>query len=140
MMTGNDPHVKKQLREGLSGLIGARKPRLVILFGSVAKGRTHEESDIDLGFLFDSPIDIIELTNQVTRALKTDRVDVVDLRRASPLLRYEAARKGQVLYEREAGEFMQFLSLSYRMYVDTKKLRDAQEMVIRRFLRARGRG
>lgn len=131
--------VKKDIKQGLAKLIEERRPRLVVLFGSLAEGKMREESDIDLGFLFDGPVDAVELTNEVTVALRTDNIDVVDLRRASPLLRYEAARKGEVLYQREPGEFRQFYSLSYRMYVDTKKLRDAQGVGIRRFLVARDR-
>jgi hypothetical protein len=42
-------------------------------------------SDIDLAFMFESPTDILELTNRVIRLLHADTVDVVDLRRASPL-------------------------------------------------------
>jgi hypothetical protein len=100
----------------------------------VASGKAHGKSDIDLGFQFDSPVDVVELTNRATRLMGRDDVDVVDLRRASPLLRYAAAQKGIVLYEREPGLFTRFYSLSYRMYVDTKKLRDARDTTIRRFL------
>jgi uncharacterized protein len=138
-MIGNALSVKKDIKESLTKLIEERKPRLVILFGSLAHGKTHKRSDIDLGFLFDGPIDIVDLTNEVTQLLKTDKVDVVDLRRGSPLLRFAAAQGGEVLYEREPGEFIQFYSLSYRMYVDTKKLREAQDLVIERFLQSRGR-
>ncbi len=76
----------------------------------------------------------MDLVNRVTRMLGSDNVDVVDLRRASPLLRYAAAQKGIALYEREPGSFIRFYSLSYRMYVDTKKLRQARARAIERFL------
>jgi predicted nucleotidyltransferase len=108
--------------------------QLVLLFGSIAKGSVHTKSDIDLGFLLDKPIDVLTLTNEVTKLLHSDRVDVVDLRRASPLLKFCAAQKGKVLYERSGGLFNQFFSLAFRMYVDTKKLRDAQGEMIRDFL------
>jgi predicted nucleotidyltransferase len=108
--------------------------QLVLLFGSIAKGSVHGKSDIDLGFLFDEPVDVLTLTNEVTKLLHSDRVDVVDLRRASPLLRFCAAQKGKVLYERSEGLFNQFFSLAFRTYVDTKKLRDAQGEMIRDFL------
>ncbi len=111
-----------------------RPLELVVLFGSLAVGRLHKESDIDVGFLFDRSADVMDLVNRVTRMLGSDNVDVVDLRRASPLLRYAAAQKGIALYEREPGSFIRFYSLSYRMYVDTKKLRQARARAIERFL------
>jgi hypothetical protein len=103
------------------------------------KRKAHGKSDVDIGFLFDGPVDIVALTNEVSRLLRRDEVDVVDLGPASPLLKFHAAKGGVVLYEREPGLFMQFYSLSYRMYVDAKKLRDARDRSIERFLRSGGR-
>jgi uncharacterized protein len=129
----------KEIGKRLSGLSVDRTLQLLLLFGSLATGKGHGRSDVDVGFLFDGPVDILDLTNKVTRILGSDNVEVVDLRRASPLLRFAAARKGIVLYERDPGLFSRFYSLSYRMYVDTKKLRDARDTVIRRFLQSGGR-
>lgn len=112
--------------------------RLVLLFGSMASGKMHGRSDIDLVFLYDAPADILSLTNSVIRLLHTDTVDVIDLKRASPLLTYSAAKSGRLLYERAEGEFAMFVSLAFRRYVDTKKLRDMQSISIRQFLEARG--
>jgi predicted nucleotidyltransferase len=122
------------VKERLAPLFRREGPQLVLLFGSMAKGSVHGKSDIDLGFLFDEPVDVLALTNEVVKLLHSDRVDVVDLRRASPLLKFSAAKKGTVLYERSDGLFNQFLSLAFRMYVDTKKLRDARRQMIRDFL------
>jgi len=123
------------IKDRLTPLFRKEGVQLVLLFGSIAEGSVHRKSDIDLGFLFDEPIDVLSLTNEVTKLLHSDRVDVVDLRRASPLLKFCAAQKGKVLYERSDGLFNQFFSLAFRMYVDTKKLRDAQGEMIRDFLK-----
>ncbi|MDO8140342.1 MAG: nucleotidyltransferase domain-containing protein [Candidatus Brocadiales bacterium] len=111
--------------------------RLVLLFGSTATGNVHKKSDIDLAFLFDKPVDILALTNKIIRLLHTDNVDVVDLRRASPLLKYSAVKGGKPIYEKEPGIFNEFYSLAFRMYADTKKLRDAQAASIKHFLKSR---
>jgi predicted nucleotidyltransferase len=128
----------EQIRERLTPLYGDSSLQLVLLFGSVASQRTRPGSDIDLAFLFDSPIDILSLTNRVIRLLHADNVDVVDLHHAAPLLKYSVARTGKVVYERRPGVFAGFCSLAFRMYADTKKLRDARERAIKGFLSSRG--
>ena len=128
----------EEIRNRLSPLFADEGLRLILLFGSVATGKVNKKSDIDLAFLFDKPIDMLALTNRVIRLLRTDNIDVIDLRRASPLLKYSAVRHGKPLYEREPGMFNEFYSLAFRMYVDTGKLRDAQAKAIQQFLKARG--
>jgi hypothetical protein len=63
---------------------------------------------------------------------------VIDLKHASPLLKYSVAQKGRPLYEKSPGIFNEFYSLAFRMYVDTRKLRDARETAIKYFLESRG--
>lgn len=83
-------------------------------------------------------MDLVELTNQVIILTHRNEADVVDLRRASPLLAMEVVRHGRVLYERSPGLYAQFCSLAYRRYLDTAKLREGQKQVIASFLRERG--
>ena len=128
-----------EIKEKLSPLFREEALQIVLLFGSQSSGQVHPESDIDLGFLYDEPLDILDLTNKVTRLLHKDRVDVVDIRRANPLLCYSAVRQGKLLFERSPGLFHGFYSLSFRRYIDTKKLRDARQRAIDNFLEARGR-
>jgi predicted nucleotidyltransferase len=128
----------EEIRKSLTPLFLDEGLLLVLLFGSVATGGTHRRSDIDLAFLYDKPADVLVLTNAVIRLLETDKVDVVDLRRASPLLKLSAAKHGKVLYEKTPGVYHEFYSLAFRMHSDTKKLRDAQAQSIRSFLETRG--
>lgn len=126
------------LKDKLSPIFKEKGLRLIILFGSAVSGKINKNSDIDIAFLFDDPVDILKLTNTVIRLLHTDNVDVVDLRRASPLLKFSAIKKGKPLYEREPGIFNEFSSLAFRRYIDTKKLREANAIVINNFLKERG--
>jgi len=137
-MTGSKAYLIYEIREKLAPLFKEPGLQMVLLFGSLVSGPTHRESDIDLGFLFDGPVDLSDLTNGVINLLHTDKVDVIDLRRASPLLSFSAALEGELLYERTPGQFNAFFSLSFRRYVDTKKLRDAQQRAIQHFLKEKG--
>ena len=107
---------------------------LIVLFGSAASGRARSRSDVDVAVLNRGGADLDALFLALAPRLKTDRLDLVDLRRAGPLLAFEVARSGVVLFERSPGVFRQFQSLASRRYADTKKLRDAQRRSIQVFL------
>ena len=130
--------IVEEIRERLAPLFKEKDLRLILLFGSAVTGAMHKKSDIDLAFLFDKSIDILSTTNRVIRLLQTDKVDVIDLKHASPVLRYSVAEKGKLLYERSAGMFFEFYLLAFKEYVDTRKLREARERAIRDFLESRG--
>lgn len=129
----------EQIQERLTPLYEDEGLRFVLLFGStLSEGAQHPHSDIDLAFSFEQPVDLLDLSNRIIRLLRTDNVDVIDLKRASPLLQFSAAKTGTLLYERSPGLFATFYSLAFRRYVDTKKLRDAQAEAVSAFLRERG--
>jgi predicted nucleotidyltransferase len=112
--------------------------QMIVVFGSTVSGLRGPESDLDLALLADTPLDLVAVTTDVIRLLHTDHVDVVDLRRASPLLAMEVARHGRLIYERQPGLHVEFVSLAFRRYVDTQKLRDAQKDAIHRYLASKG--
>ena len=72
---------------------------VLLLFGSRARGDVHARSDWDLGYLANPDLDAPALLAAIVEIVGSDRVDLVDLSRASGLLRYRAARDGQVLFE-----------------------------------------
>ena len=72
---------------------------LLLLFGSRGRGEAQAESDWDFGYLATEALDVTTLLGVIVESVGTDRVDLVDLRRASGLLRYRAARDGRVVYE-----------------------------------------
>jgi uncharacterized protein len=111
---------------------------LVVLFGSVARGRPRPDSDLDIAVGCDGPAGPDALYLLLAPRLATSLLDLVDLRRASSLLAFQVARHGQVLYERDAGAFRSFQSLASRRYCDTDKLRRAQRRSIHAFLERQG--
>lgn len=121
-----------ELGERLRPLFEDASLRLVILFGSLARGDAGEAGDIDIAVDSDDAVDIVELTNRIIRLLHEDAVDVVDLRSASPVLKARIGEEGLPLYEREPGSFARFRSLAWRRWVDTGKLRRLQQEQLRR--------
>lgn len=111
----------------MASLFEEEELQIVLLFGSIVQGRIHKRSDIDVAFLFDRPADILPLTNRVTQLLQSDKIDLVDLRCASPLLKFSVAREGRLLYERAPGLFNAFSSLVFRRYGDTNENGDTSQ-------------
>ena len=112
--------------------------QLLVLFGSAARGRARLGSDIDLAVRCDGPADLDAFYLALAPRLGTDRLDVVDLHRAGPLLGMAVARTGRLLFEREPGAFREFQSLASRRYCDTDKLRRARRRAIHAFLEREG--
>ena len=86
----------RRIAQGTPGLSA------LLLFGSRARGEARPGSDWDFAFL-GGGVDPDRLRLDLARALATDAVDLVDLTRASALLRYRVARDGVVLFEAAPG-------------------------------------
>jgi uncharacterized protein len=94
--------------------------KLLVLFGSRARGDCQESSDWDFAMLFDEDLrqqyevgggwNCCQSSIVLQRLLRLgdDEMDWVDLKTASELLAHAIARDGVVLYEREPGLFESF--------------------------------
>jgi uncharacterized protein YutE (UPF0331/DUF86 family)/predicted nucleotidyltransferase len=82
--------------------------QLLVLFGSRARGDAHAASDWDFGYLATPAADITGLLAALVEIAGTDRIDLVDLARASGVLRFRAARDGQVVHEHTPGRWSEF--------------------------------
>ncbi|HEY3358496.1 MAG TPA: nucleotidyltransferase domain-containing protein [Polyangia bacterium] len=108
---------------------------LAVLFGSVAAGRGGPASDVDIGVLAGArelPVQArLDLAVALERVLRRE-VDLVDLGRATPLLRFEAAR-GVCLFEREPGAFGDFVARALLEFDDVRvHLRRCATALLRR--------
>jgi uncharacterized protein len=77
------------------------RPVVVYLFGSAAAGQRRPESDVDLAFLSAQPVasaEVFQAQVRLAEALGSD-VDLVDLARATAVLRKEVLATGRVLLE-----------------------------------------
>jgi predicted nucleotidyltransferase len=95
---------------------------LLLLFGSRARGDSHARSDWDLGFLAGPGFDVDGFLARAVSRLGSDQVDLVDLARASGLLRFRAAGEGRVLYESEPGRFDRFWIEAVSFWCDARPI------------------
>jgi predicted nucleotidyltransferase len=106
---------------------------LAYLFGSLSQGRPAQ--DIDLA-LYTRDIPVFRLRAAITECLGTERIDLVDLKRASPVLRFEIIRTGQPLYVADALFQERFELETIHLYRDTAPLRRQQREYLKRRMRA----
>jgi predicted nucleotidyltransferase len=115
----------------LKALCDQFRLELVILFGSRTTGTTHAESDTDVGVVVAeygklSPAQLLELQFRLSQVIKPGQIDLVDLGRASGLLRHIACEKGRLLFEGKPGAFARFRVQAWNQFQD-------ERMQIRRF-------
>jgi predicted nucleotidyltransferase len=125
------------VRLAVADLARAEGIRLAVLFGSLARGEQHPR-DVDIALLGDGGLDLVDLTNRLTPVLRTQHVDLADLRGADPLLMALVARDGVALFEATPGEFDRFASLAARRFADTAKFREAERLYIADFIQRHG--
>lgn len=111
------------------------RPTLVVRFGSTVTGRARPDSDIDIGVLCERELTLDERGQIVVdlarrHGLPEDRIDLVDLRTANPILLHEAAENGELL-EGDPDDFLHFRVSAWKVYHDTAKLRRARERNLR---------
>ena len=112
----------------LPPLLARQGVTLAYLFGSLAKGTL--ERDVDLALL--SPlIPPSALRETLVMHLGTQRLDIVDLAQAPPLLRFEILRTGRLLYVANADVQRRFTLETLRLYRDTQPLRTRQSHILR---------
>ena len=110
--------------------------RLAVLFGSRARGDARADSDVDIGVIGPQGEDLLALAAELGRVAGM-RVDLIDLRRAGPLLAFAVAREGRPLIDPTGTEFPAFASLAARRYADTAKFRKLERESLLRFARER---
>ncbi len=98
----------------------ARHPglRLVVLFGSRARGDATVASDWDIAYLASDRVDRDDLLTDLVRTLDIERIDLVDLDRAGGLVRFCVARDGIVVFESEPDVFARFWNDAVHFWCD----------------------
>lgn len=133
-----------------------RRPEIVAtyLYGSYATGRPNRQSDVDIAVVLrelrgrlaaaPGPTYEVDLANELGAAISHDRVEVVILNDAPPLLAWEAVRRGRRIFARDVRAIRRFELRTRQRYLDTAHLRAIQDhylqaIVAKGFSKAVGR-
>lgn len=130
----------EKIMENLTRFLLAKKEIiLAYLFGSTLRGMIGGRHDIDIAVLltaeaFEALVNApsykyeAELNAELIHLLKHNRLDLVILNRATPLLAYEVIHNGVLLFSRSEDQRVQFEVSSLRRHSDTKHLRRIKEI------------
>jgi predicted nucleotidyltransferase len=108
--------------------------RLIVVFGSVARGTIREESDIDVGVLMERYPTFnrrLKLWLELSKLFQAE-IDLAMLNHAEPVFGSEVARDGKLLFEGEKFAWENWRSYKIHQFWDTKKFRDDLERYIAR--------
>lgn len=123
------PHNIEQKLKELIPLFQDEGVMLVYLFGSLRKGLPG--NDVDLAVLMENK-SAYHLRQIVAEKLGTERIDLVDLGSAPPLLRFEIIRTGRALYVADDAYRDNFELAALHLYRDTAPLRLRQKEYLKR--------
>jgi predicted nucleotidyltransferase len=111
----------------LTGVCRHKAIRLLVAFGSVARGQHRPDSDLDLAVWLEAadvtPLALVTLDTALQPLFPGQHLDLVLLNSASPLLQFQVARQGLPLFEATPGVFQAFQVLAAKRYADTAHLR-----------------
>src|SRR5262249_17171080 len=112
---------------------------LLVAFGSAVRDLRRPDSDLDLSVWMTTanmaPPALVRLEVALRPLFPGERLDLVFLNRASPLLQFQVALHGSVLFEAAPGAFHAFQVLASKRHADVAHLRRLDRVCVERFLR-----
>ena len=112
---------------------------LLVAFGSAVRELRGPDSDLDLAVwmptINSAPQALVRLEVALRSLFPGERLDLVLLNRASPLLQFQVALHGAVLFEAAPSVFHTFQVLASKRHADVAHLRRLDRVCVERFLR-----
>ncbi len=110
-----------ELEKNIVSAIQSAVPGLkaVYLFGSAIKGDMHDNSDIDLAIWTEQPLSALELWDlrQLMETIVQRQVDLIDLNKATTVMRMQIVSQGKRLYCQDFSACEQFEDFVFSDYV-----------------------
>lgn len=117
--------------------------KLLLLFGSRVRDEKylHKESDFDVAYLSKKDLDLMEeakLICDLMPIFKSERVDLVNLKRANPLLMQQVFEKHKILYCQDPKIYALYQIYTMKRYIEAKPLFKLTEESIKYFIKQHG--
>jgi predicted nucleotidyltransferase len=113
--------ITPQIKQAIGKLAKKHKLTLVIVFGSQVSGKVHERSDMDIAVRTENDDVTIgfysELLEDFSRIFDKNKIDLVFIHRADPLLLHHICQNALLLYGKEK-DFHKLKMYSFKRYID----------------------
>jgi len=106
-------------------------PKLVIIFGSYAKGVQNSDSDIDIAFFSEDKISNWQrwqVAQDIAIGLNID-VDLIDMNSANDVLKFEIVSHGEIILNKNMDHFLD------KCYIDYMRLNDDRGEILKYYER-----
>lgn len=101
--------------------------QLLLLFGSWADGTAHTASDFDIAYYSEEDLDLMAEARMIVELapfVKSEDIDLVNMKKAPPLLLYAIFLKPKILYMKDSLLFYNLRTYAFKKYVEAKPLFD----------------
>lgn len=125
----------RSLKQRLEPVLRRTGVRFAYLWGSRARGRARPDSDYDIAVsLPHASLDrFLDTSVELSKALRTDDVDVIWLEEATPTVRFLVAQRGRLLFEADPEPRIRFACAARRRFRDeARRLRRYDDAMWRR--------
>jgi len=120
-----------QLNRAIEILKEEFNPIVIYLFGSGAKNKLRDDSDIDIAFLTDDEVDSYEcfMKSQELADIFCREVDLINLNTSSTVFKAQVVGTGKIIYCRDETKRMYFEMRSFKAYA---MLNEEREVILKK--------
>lgn len=124
-------NLESQLNKAIEILRKEFNPIVIYLFGSAAKNRLREDSDIDIAFLTDNDVDFYEcfMKAQELADIFNREVDLINLNTSSTVFKAQVVGTGKRIYCTDETKRMYFEMRVLKSYV---MLNEEREVILKK--------
>lgn len=109
---------------------------LLLLFGSQVTGQTHKESDFDVAYLAQKPLDFRQegqLIVDLMPVFKSDKVDLSNIKKAPPLLLKHIFDNNIILFCPDQSVYNEYEIYALKTYFEAQPLFQLREDLIKNY-------
>lgn len=136
--------MKEEIIKRIKNYLYSRNEVVVgYIFGSYSVGGVSQMSDIDIAVLLNDTVDSrdygnikLGIINDLMELLSFDKIDIVVLNIAAPLLAHEVIKKGMLLFSKDDANRINYTATATKRYLDTIYLRKVQDRILHEKIRS----
>jgi len=116
--------ITKKQQEKINKIGKKYNLKLAVIYGSFAKGKNRQTSDLDIAVLGERELDfktILELYSEFSDVFRGKEIDIKSLHRVDPFFRYQVMRDSILIYGKSL-EYHNFKAYAFQAYMDSKNL------------------